>query len=564
MSGSHIHDFEPSCTGREVLAAALLAMTAYCIALPLFLYRALPDSNDILVHFFHARQFALALHEGFFPPRWVLDAYNGYGGPNFVFYGPLSYVFVAALRHFFLPIPAFITAIWFSFFLSGMTMFIAVKRIFGGGGFVAAFFYQVMPFHLFDLYERGGFAELFAFVWFPLIIYFAYVLKVRGGRKAFLGLSLSYAGLVMTHLVSAFIFTFIIGLYVVWSFLTGEQRRRPALMTLSLFLGLGLSSVYFLPAAFEQRFVHIDYITKCVVGDYKKNFLSLLNLPDLHGFQLWILIYTIMDVLLFLLIVLLLSGKKRFTGVREKNFFVLFFAAAFFFTIPLSAPLWAVIPGLPMIQFPWRWLSMVEVSLAFLLGATFSATEKPSFRSSDLKKRLTVYMLAVFVVAAFNIIINVKLFPSSYYDKVFSLREYTPIWVTDRKKILSDVRPEKVSAVAGSAYFRVTAWKSETRDISVDASAPAVLRIATFYYPGWKAGLDGGTIPIRVEKGTGAMLLDVPAGRHLVTLRFVDTPLRRTATIVSLISLFALAVVGILYGKGSSAAEDFSTKRSEW
>jgi hypothetical protein len=55
--------------------------------------------------------------------------------------------------------------------------------------------------------------------------------------------------------------------------------------------------------------------------------------------------------------------------------------------------------------------------------------------------------------------------------------------------------------------------------------------------------LDRRAIPIRVEKGTGAMLLDVPAGRHEVLLRFGDTPLRRDAGIISLISLFMLAAI---------------------
>jgi uncharacterized membrane protein len=538
-------------SGRSKTIAALmfLAVVAFCITLPLLIYRALPDTYDILVHYFQADQFSKAFHDGSCYPRWALDAYHGYGSPNFVFYAPLSYAFTAALGYFFSPLLAFIIAIWFCFFLAGVTMFVAVTRIFGKtGALIAAFFYQVMPFHLLDLYERGGFAELFAFIWFPLIIYFAYDLQKSGGRKAFLGLSLAYAGLVMTHLVSAFIFSFVIGLYLIYGFLTEHKKVDMATTILALFLGLGLSSVYLMPAAFEQKFVHIDYVTKCIVGDYRKNFLSVFDMMHLHGFQLWMRIYTIMELLLFLLFVLFLQGTRRdMTGVREKNFFVLLFMTSLFLTTPLSRPVWAMIPGLPMIQFPWRWLSMVEVSLAFLIGAVFSAGERPGIRSPVRIERMTVYLLLVFVIAAINIIISISLLPSTYYDKIINLREYTPIWVTDREKVLSDVRPVKVVAVAGTAAYSVTSWESEGRKISVDAATLATLRIATFYFPGWKARLDHRAVPIRVEKGTGAMLLDVPEGRHVVHLRFGDTLMRRCAAIGSLVSLFLLGAIVTVY-----------------
>jgi hypothetical protein len=558
MNEPRSHSVWAGDSGKTIAALTLLAAAAFCIILPLFVYRALPDSHDFVLHIFQSDQFSKSLQEGLWYPRWVPDANNGYGSPNFVFYAPLSYAFAAVMRHFSLPlIPAMIAAVWFAFFLSGVTMFIAVTRIFGkAAGFVAAFFYQIMPFHLFDLCERGEFAKLFAFMWFPLIIYFAYDLKKGGGRKAFLGLSLSYAGLVMTHLVSAFIFSFIIGLYLIYGFLTGDKKVNVASTVPSLFLGLGLSSVYLMPAAFEQKFVHIGYITKSVIGDYRKNFLSVADILHLHGFQLWMRVYTIMELLLFVLIMLLLRGKRSgMTGAREKNFFALFFVTSLFMTTSLSGPVWAIVPGLPMLQFPWRWLSMVEVSLAFLIGAVFSTGEKPGISSPALINRMTVYLLLVFVVAAINIIVSITLLPSSYYGKAINLREYTPIWVTEREKVLSEARPEKVLPVAGTASCRVTSWKSEERQISVDASTPVTLRIATFYFPGWKADLDHRGIPIRIEKGTGAMLLDVPAGGHEVLLRFGDTPLRRDAGIISLISLFVLAVIVAAYdgktgGKG--------------
>jgi hypothetical protein len=54
-------------------------------------------------------------------------------------------------------------------------------------------------------------------------------------------------------------------------------------------------------------------------------------------------------------------------------------------------------------------------------------------------------------------------------------------------------------------------------------------------------------IPIRVERGTGAMQLDAPEGRHEVLLRFGNTSLRRCAAFISLVSLFLLGAIVTVY-----------------
>ncbi len=530
--------------GQSAAACALLAVTAFCITLPMFVYKSLPDSYDILVHFFQADQFSRAMQDGLCYPRWVLDSNNGYGSPNFVFYAPLSYAFVALLRHFFPPLLSFITAIWFSFFLSGLAMLLAATQMFGKrAGLVAAFFYQIMPFHLLDLYERGGSAELFGFVWFPLVLYFLHYLKRGGGRRAFLGLSLTYAGLIFTHLVSAFMFTFVMGLSVIYALLTADRKVCATYAILALLLGLGLSSVFLVPAALEQKFVQIDYITKCVVGNYRNNFLSVLDIPRLDGLQFWMRIYTIMEILFFLVIILVISaGKRGMKDAKERNLYVFLFPVALFLTTPLSEFIWATVPGLPMLQFPWRWLSMAEVSLAFLVGAVFSA-RGPFTTWQDLKKRMVAYALLLFVIGSIDIVASSTRIPSSYYGSVISLKEYTPIWVKDRQKILSELKHQKVSLLTGNAALNINLWKSEDRTILANALTPSLIRVATFYFPGWEARIDGSPVPIKVEDITGAMLLDIPAGRHELTLRFADTPVRHYAAIVSLVSLFALAIV---------------------
>ena len=72
---------------------------------------------------------------------------------------------------------------------------------------LSALSYMALPYHLIDIYQRSALAESWAFTFIPLICFFT--VKIR--RKALphlVGLSLSYAGLILTHLPTAFLFTF--------------------------------------------------------------------------------------------------------------------------------------------------------------------------------------------------------------------------------------------------------------------------------------------------------------------------------------------------------------------
>jgi hypothetical protein len=70
------------------------------------------------------------------------------------------------------------------------------------------------------------------------------------------------------------------------------------------------------------------------------------------------------------------------------------------------------------------------------------------------------------------------------------------------------------------------------------------LRFHTFYYPGWTAYiLDEDSeavqavVPIEPEGELGLITVPLPQGRHILLLRFEDTPPRRIGTGISAVSL---------------------------
>lgn len=559
MLSNLIAEFRKNSLTGNIGGIILLAVTALCCTLPLFIHQTLLVSHDINFHIFQANEFYRSLISGSFFPKWVLNANNGYGSANFIYYSPLSY-YVVAFFHYFIPsiISSIISALWFSFFLSGITMFLMVRKISDyTTGLLCAILYQILPFHIFDLYLRGTLAELFAYIWFPLIIFpLMEIHKSRDSCAAWVCLGLSYAGLILTHLISGFLFTIIIIAYLIYQLLSGESLKKIIWIPGALAIGLGLSSFFLLPVIYERKYVQIEYIFEYAFSDFRKNFLFLSN--NLYGvpgrFYIPLHIAVILEVILLLLIISFKYGKSRkSTGKNQFLFFVLTFLLTFFMTTPLSRWLWEFSPALKTIQFPWRWVSFMELSLMLLIVDFFMKEKGRGLISGGMKNRSVLYVLITLVLLSGITVcsgdrkipeqeLNRILYPekAGYYSNL--PKEYSPVWATDLEILLTKPVPERVSVLSGDAVAKVFAWQPEKRVIGAEVYTSSVLRIATFYYPGWIAALEDGRVQIKIENNTGAMLVFVPKGRHTLTLRLADTPLRRVAKYISLLSCLLLVV----------------------
>src|SRR5919197_712287 len=128
--------------------------------------------------------------------------------------------------------------------------------LYGAVGYMAA------PYHLLDHYYRGAYAELAAYVVLPLI-----ALSIRrvaeGQRLAPIFLALSYAALPMTHLPTALLISLTaLPLYVLYrGWRLGAPRLAFGFFVRCAFggaLGLGLASIYLVPALGLQQWIPAD------------------------------------------------------------------------------------------------------------------------------------------------------------------------------------------------------------------------------------------------------------------------------------------------------------------
>jgi hypothetical protein len=282
---------------------------------------------------------------------------------------------------------------------------------------------------------------------------------------------------------------------------------------------------------FERSFIHIEFIK---FFHYTDCFLFLAkNLADRHFYPIphWIFIVEAGFLLLSFLMI------KRKMIDKENIFFVLLLGMSLFLTVPLSSLIWKYLPEFSNLQFPWRWLMFSGLSVSVLSGAFIE-------QSKESKRTITGLFLLIMLILSFLSARQVSFFTHEDIEHwtrssvLYSPIEYRPIWLNEHRRNLPPV--EKITIVKGTGTVDIIEWKAHQRIIVSEEQTDLTLRFSTFYFPGWKGYLDGTEIAINIENGTGAMLIDIPKGEHILELKFVDTPVRFYGKLISLISLIAL------------------------
>lgn len=98
-----------------------------------------------------------------------------------------------------------------------------------------------------------------------------------------------------------------------------------------------------------------------------------------------------------------------------------------------------------------------------------------------------------------------------------------------KKNVLSETRP-----------VQITDWKPEERRFTVTDGEPTKVRIATFYYPRWKAEVNGNEVETEPDIN-GAILIPLPAEKANVRLYFQEPASIRIASIFSIITWLFLS-----------------------
>lgn len=419
---------------------------------------------------------------------------------------------------------------------------------------------MTLPYHWsIDLYERFAFAEFWTFVWMPLILYFSRKIVV-GHRLAVPGFALSYACLVMTHLPTTLVFSVVPVGYVF--FLTDGRQRIGALgrTFVAASLGVDLSAIYLVPAMTTQEYVALQGLATGEHFYYANNFL--LDPGSFAGRELdkavvyMSLLVLLMGAVCYFAFVLAREIPDRATR-RESGYWLGVAAVSILMMLPLSAPIWRLLPTLQIIQFPWRFHVVLTVATTPLValgaGSLLQAAGSISKRKLWIGAPLLVGTLASGVLVAYATVNRLAVDSEAMLIRSRDAPEYRPQWVSretfrsDSLTQLATSSPD-VEVTAGTGTVRIERWQPRTILLRTNASTDVTLMLQQLYYPGWMAKVRGGRNRLRVgpSRPDGLLHVNVPRGRHEVTVQLAPLAEERLGRAISGIS--ALLVVALAFG----------------
>lgn len=99
---------------------------------------------------------------------------------------------------------------------------------------------------------------MISLMWFPPILLFTYRYVKGGQLRQILYAGACYGGLILTHLLNAYMFTFVLAAFIItMSIAEGKTKRLIALPLIGI-TGLLISAAYILPLIYEKRFVNLN------------------------------------------------------------------------------------------------------------------------------------------------------------------------------------------------------------------------------------------------------------------------------------------------------------------
>jgi hypothetical protein len=568
---------------RHTLAVTAVILIAVAAAWPVLAEPGLLNTrgggdSPFLLQRLH--QLETAVHDGHFPVRWMPDANYGYGYPFYNFYAPLS-IYITLLFRFigFSYVRAIHLSQLAGFITAALGSYALARRWFKSewAGVLTAAAYTVAPFHMVNVYVRGdSLAEFWAMAFYPLVILAADKLveigdwRLESWRR--IGwLALAYAALILSHNISALIFSPFLLLFILLRRLNNPQSPIINLYNwlpplAAVLLAFALSAWFFVPALMEKgnaqlapvtegyfhfsnHFRGLDLVQPSLVFDY--------SVEGGNAFKMGL----VQAVTAVLGLLVLLFQKKDNTAVRA--FIVIGLAVATFMITPLSRPLWDTLPLLPFTQFPWRFLSVQAFMTSLAVGAISNLQlpiSNPRLRFTNYVFPLALSLLLLYAGLAHlqtdhlfltdadvtaeklaqyewftgNIGSTVS---AEYLPPTVQPRPFSSQWlVTDQRFTLA--------ALQGTVdQYNLTEWQTDQQQWQVITSEASVVQFPTLYWPGWRAAVDGEETAVTPSPGSGLITLTVPPGSHTITLRLTRTPTRLAAELVSLLALLVTAVL---------------------
>ncbi len=414
---------------------ALVLLAAAIVSFPIWFHGPVAgdDFEFHLVSWLNAQQSWL---HGIPYPHWAPSPNFGAGEPRFIFYPPITWMLGAALG---LVLPWTFVPVAMTFLLlaaTGLAVRTLARQVLPDApatlaGCAAIFSGYV----LFTTYFRTAFAELAGGFWIPLLLLFALrdrnpaaSLWSRALDGSALPLALAVAGAWLSDAPVGVMASYLLAAVALAAALLARSWFPIVRAFISIALGVGLSALYLIPAAWEQRWVAITQAAG-VNGDpglrIENNWLfphhadPALNGRDQALHFISPVAVSMIAVAMVSLLALWLRGRlstgrhgdsssasaRKLDGRSLISRWWIPLASippiVLFLMLPISLPVWNLLPEVRFLQFPWRWLLVVEAPMAiFFAAAVWPETSRRRWLRPSVACFCALGFLAVTAFAA--------------------------------------------------------------------------------------------------------------------------------------------------------------------
>jgi len=286
-------------------------------------------------------------------------------------------------------------------------------------------------------------------------------------------------------------------------------------------LGVGLSAIFWLPALLEKGYVrglevfnyreHFVQVYQLIFPSWGSGFSADPNTQDL-SFQIGI---ANLVALVFAIALVIIFRKKYRKETAITVFIIVSTFIVIFLMLNISLPIWKNVPFIQYFQFPWRFLSLVILFLSFLAGGV----------AYFWKSKVIAILLAILAVS-----LGLGYANSAYYH----LRDDS--YYISRSNFIDGTNSP------GNAFNTVWFNTNLNKETSFIKEKGDALQINTAYFPGWQVFVDGEKVKTEMNID-GLIQIKKPNSKAKIEAKFIDTPIRSTAKILSLLSFFIVSIL---------------------
>ena len=533
-------------------AATLIVLVATLAMVP-ELAAGLIVTDNFRFNLTWPEQFVELFRHGHIYPRWLPNSWGGMGSPVFYFYPPLFFWVTSLIdtvtggtlsSERLVPLASLLLLI-----ASGLSMRMWLRRHCGDRqATLGAIAYMLAPYHLYHFYGTGALAEASTYASVPIVM-LALAQLGEGKSRYITVLALAYATLLFSHLPTALLVTlFLIAPY---TGLVCTRTARPfRFMVQALtggLIGIGISAVFVVPALALLP----EVSPAALSGPFYR--------PENWFF--WHIRGGIMSARMLLIVPISVAGflfaaASAFNAKpKPTHRAVWFWPALTTFLVMLIAGLipfvWKL-PGLMLVQFPWRALSLVEFTAVTALAM------RPPARSSLILGAAASLAFAYLVLGLIAVHMVGRTWTGQSRTAAEIRADYggAPEYLPAGTRIDLGTGPDDVRialprlplASAGRSRAYIKAFGMSDGGMVVEITTPVAtkLRLRRFYFPHWQIRDGWGhSVPVAPDLHDRVVSFQVPAGHSTFQLVPGTAPYEATGRDVSFIALIILVIVSI-------------------